>query len=55
MHDEKQIVRDTIGLIEDAKDPRRLIIGITEDAPMDRYVPMIRGIMRGIREFGTLK
>ena len=55
MHDERQIVRDTIGLIEDAKDPRRLIIGITEDAPMDRYVPMIRGIMRGIREFGTLK
>ena len=55
MHDEKQIVRDTIGLIEAAKDPRRLIIGITEDAPLDRYVPMIRGIMTGIREFGTLK
>ena len=55
MHDEKQIARDTIGLIEAAKDPRRLIIGITEDAPMDRYVPIVRGIMTGIREFGPLK
>ena len=54
-HDEKQIVKDTIGLIEAAKDPRRLIIGITEDAPMDRYVPIVRGIMTGIREFGPLK
>ena len=50
-----EIVKDTIGLIEAAKDPRRLIIGITEDAPMDRYVPMIRGIMKGIREYGPLK
>ena len=55
MHDEKQIARDTIGLIEAAKDPRRLIIGITEDAPMDRYVPIVRGIMAGIHAFGTLK
>ena len=54
-HDEKQIVKDTIGLIEAAKDPGRLIIGITEDAPMDRYVPIVRGIMRGIHEFGPLK
>ncbi len=54
-HDEKQIARDTIGLIEAAKDPRRLIIGITEDAPMERYVPIVRGIMAGIREFGPLK
>ncbi len=55
MHDEKQIVKDTIGLIEAAKDPRRLIIGITEDAAMDRYVPLVRGIMQGIREYGPLK
>ena len=55
LHDEKQIAKDTIGLIEAAKDPRRLIIGITEDAPMDRYVPIVRGIMAGIREFGPLK
>ena len=54
-HDEKQIVKDTIGLIEAAKDPGRLIIGITEDAPMDRYVPIVRGIMKGIHEFGPLK
>ncbi|MBQ4451588.1 MAG: hypothetical protein II912_04370 [Clostridia bacterium] len=54
-HDEKQIARDTIGLIEAAKDPRRLIIGITEDAPMDRYVPIVRGIMTGIREYGRLR
>ncbi len=55
MHDEKQIVRDTIGLIEAARDPRRLIIGITEDAPPDRYVPIVRGIMKGIRAFGPLR
>ena len=55
MHDEKQIERDTIGLIEAAKDPRRLIIGITEDAPMDRYVPIVRGIMKGIHAFGSLR
>ena len=55
MHDEQQIVKDTIALIEAAKDPRQLIIGITEDAPLDRYVPIVRGIMKGIREFGTLK
>lgn len=54
-HDEAQIVKDTIGLIEAAKDPRRLIIGITEDIALDRYVPIIRGIMTGIREFGPLK
>ena len=55
MHDEKQIEQDTLRLIEAAKDPRRLIIGITEDAPMDRYVPIVRGIMKGIRSFGRLK
>ena len=44
-HDEKQIARDTIGLIEAAKDPRRLIIGITEDAPMDR--PGISSSLQG--------
>ena len=54
MHDEKQIIKDTLSLIEAAKDPRRLIIGITEDAPMDRYVPIVRGIMAGIREYGRL-
>jgi hypothetical protein len=55
MHDEEQIVKDTLGLIEAAKDPRRLIIGITEDAPMDRYVPIVRGIMKGISTYGSLR
>ena len=53
-HSEEQVVRDTIGLIEDAADPQRLIIGITEDMDMDRYVPVIRGIMRGIRAYGRI-
>ena len=48
-------MRDTVSLIEAAKDPRRLIIGITEDAAMDRYVPLVRGIMKGIREYGPLR
>ncbi len=54
MHDEKQIAKDTLRLIEEAENPCRLIIGITEDAPMDRYVPIVRGIMKGIHEFGRL-
>ena len=54
MHDEEQIVKDTIGLIEAAKDPSRLIIGTTEDMPFDRYVPVVRGILKGIREYGRI-
>lgn len=53
-HSEDQIVRDTIGLIERAKDPTKLIIGITEDMEEDRYVPVLRGIAQGIRQFGRI-
>ncbi len=54
MHSEEQVTEDTLRLIDEAADPRRLIIGITEDMPFDRYVPVIRGIMRGIEKFGKL-
>ena len=54
MHSEEQIIEDTLRIIGEAADPSRLIIGITEDMPYDRYVPVIRGIMRGIEKFGKL-
>lgn len=54
MHSEEQVVEDTLRLIDEAADPARLIIGITEDMPFDRYVPVISGIMRGIEKYGKL-
>ena len=54
VHDEEQIVKDTRGLIVAAKNPTRLIVGITEDMAFDKYVPIVQGILKGVKKYGRI-